>query len=126
MKNSITSLVQLARSSSYNEENKMEWKKKSMSFMRRVAKELNLTKGEYSISFNPGGIAVSGDAILHHNSFYLHLNDFGGYWRTCSSQKDYTGGFNRNFTTNSGWGKSLSESELIEAIRNVISPPVEN
>ena len=100
----------------------MEWKKKSMSFLRRIAKELNLNKGDYSIRFNPGGIAVSGDAILHHNSFYLHINDFGGYWRTCKGQKDYSGGANRNFNTGNTWGANLTESELIAQIRGEVFP----
>ena len=122
MKTSISFLVGLARSSSYNEEIKAVWKKKSLSFLRRVAKELHLVKGEYSIRFNPGGIAVSGDAILHHNQFYLHINDFGGYWRTCKGQKDYCGGVNHNFNTGSAWGHNLTESQLIAEIKETVFP----
>lgn len=118
----IQNLITLARSSGCNEENKAVWKKQSMSFLRRVAKELNLTKEEYSIRFNAGGIAVSGDAILHHNSFYLHINDFGGFWRTCKGQKDYTGGTNNNFNTGHGYGENLTESKLIEKIRQTVFP----
>jgi hypothetical protein len=118
----ISSLVSLARASSYNEETKQIWKKRSMSFLRRIAKELNLTKGDYSIRFNPGGIAVSGDATLHHNSFYLHINDFGGFWRTCEGQKDYTGGSNRTFTRDGWWGQCLTESELIKQIKDTVFP----
>jgi hypothetical protein len=118
----ISSLVSLARASSYNDEAKQIWKSKSLAFLRRVAKELHLTKGDYSIRFNPGGIAVSGEATLHHNQFYLQINDFGGYWRTCKGQKDYTGGSNNNFNTGYGYGQDLTESELIKQIREEIFP----
>lgn len=114
----ISSLITLARSAQYNEENKLAWKKSALSFLRSIAKELNLAKGDYSIRFNPGGIAVSGDATLHHNRFYLHINDFGGYWRTCEGQRDYTGGSNHNFNTGGIWAKNLTKNELIQELRD--------
>jgi len=97
MSTNPNTLVALARCSGYNEQNKAKFKKLSLSFMRKLAKHLGLSKDSYSIRFNPGGIAVSGDAILHHDRFYVHLNDFGGYWRTCKGRTDYTGGTNNHF-----------------------------
>lgn len=117
----IQTLIALARSSCYNEENKANWKKESMSFLRRIAKELNLTKGDYSIRFNPGGIVVSGEATLHHNSFYLQIGEFGGFWRECDGQRDFCGKSNRNFNT---WGfeRDFTADQLIESIRSKVFP----
>lgn len=116
-------LVSLARCSGYNEENKAKFKKLSLSFMRKLAKYLNLPKGSYSIRFNPGGIAVSGDAILHHDSFYVWLNDFGGCWRTCKGQKDYTGGTNNHFGRKDLWIAARIDSveQLGEAIKKQVN-----
>lgn len=122
MKSSIARLISLARSSSYNDEVKRQWRSQSLAFLRRVAKGLNLNKADYSIRFNPGGIAVSGEATLHHNQFYLQLSDFGGYWRTCKGQKDYAGGANHNFNSSGAWSRQLTESELIEQIRREVFP----
>ena len=95
MKSTIGSLIIQAQGASYNDENKQEWKKDGLRFMRAVAKELGLAKGTYDVRFCAGGIAVSGDCILHSEGLYLHLNDFGFYWRTVKGRKDYVGGYNR-------------------------------
>jgi hypothetical protein len=121
MKHSISSLVTLARASSYHDENKAQFKRAALSFLRDVVKELVLNKADYSIHFNPGGVAMSGDATLHHERFYLNLNDFGGYWRTCKGQRDYTGGENRHFNTGTHYGKDISRAELIRSIRDEVS-----
>jgi hypothetical protein len=112
-------LVSLARSAGYNEENKAAFRKQSMASLRVIAKELQLLKGEFSISFNPGGIAVSGDATLHHNSFYLNIGDSGVFWRTCKGQKDYTGGRNRWVV---GFGTNTPIDSLIREIQRDCFP----
>lgn len=116
----ISSLISLAKSAQYNEQAKLAWKKSALSFLRSIAKELQLAKGDYSIRFNAGGIAVSGDAILHHNRFYLHINDFGGYWRTCEGQRDYTGGPNHNFNTGTIYGPNLTKAQLVAEIKESV------
>lgn len=112
---SPASLVRLGRLAPYNEGMKAAFKKESMSFLRSLAKKLQLNKGDYSIRFNPGGIAVSGDATLHHNNFYLTISGTGSYWRTCNGQKDYTGGQNRWAV---GFGCEYGTEALIIAIRD--------
>lgn len=107
------SLVRLGRLAPYNEGMKAAFKKESMSFLRSLAKCLQLQKGDYSIRFNPGGIAVSGDATLHHNNFYLTISESGSYWRTCKGQKDYTGGQN---IWVAGFGREVSPDCLLNEI----------
>ena len=68
-----------------------------MTLLRQVAKHLGLPKGTFEVRFNPGGIAVSGDATLHGENIYITLNadmGLGVLVRTCKGRKDYTGGMN--------------------------------
>ena len=115
-----TTLQKLANISSYNFDEKEKFRKNAMKFLRDLVKELKLQKGDYSIRFNAGGIAVCGDPILHHNKFYINLHPlFGsnnecGYWRTCNGQTDYTGGYNR--TINLG----LTVKDFAEQIKDIL------
>lgn len=117
MKHFPRSLCQLARCAPYSGGAKALFRKESMSFLRSLAKRLQLQKGDYSIRFNPGGIAVSGDATLHHNSFYLTISEAGSYWRTCKGQKDYTGGENRWVV---GFGREISTEQLVDEIEGAL------
>lgn len=114
--NKIKIICELAALSGYNEETKAQYKKLSLKFLRSLAKKLSLPKGTYSIRFNPGGIAVSGDAILHHDKFYISFGGYGAYWRECNGQKDYSGKVNRWIA---GFAE-LSEIALINEITAVI------
>lgn len=114
-------LFTLARNSSYNDAVKEGFKKASTKALRQIAKSLNLAPGTYDIRFNAGGIAVSGDAILHHEKFYINLNDGQFYWRTCNGRKDYTGGMNR-FIAGVGAGKKTVE-QVYKEILSVITVP---
>ncbi len=99
MKLTIGSLIIQAQNAAGDHLNKMEFKKDSKKFLRDAAKQLELIKGSYDIRYNEGGIACSGDAILHSDGLYLHLNDFGFYWRVVKGRKDYKGEYNRQSQT---------------------------
>jgi hypothetical protein len=68
--------------------------------LRRVALALGLAAGSFDIRNNAGGIAVSGEIILHGDRVYVHVSqpatghDSGVMFRTCEGRKDYTGGPN--------------------------------
>lgn len=83
----------------YNHTVKAKWLSGGTAVLRRLAKDLALPKGTYTIRQCKGGIAVSGECILHHDRLYVCLAPMlygdSGYARTCTSQKDYTGGVNR-------------------------------
>ena len=88
----------------YNESGKQMFKTIGKKAMRELAVLLELK--EYDISFNPGGIAVSGDLHLmgmwsEENGVYILINkDFvgcawgEGYYRTIKHMRDFTGGPN--------------------------------
>ncbi len=93
----------------YNHELQQKFQQISMAFLRALKKELPFT--ECKVSFNPGGIAVSGDAHLmgmfeNGIGLYITINDscfserkLNFLYRTISHMKDYSGGPN-NYMTN--------------------------
>lgn len=90
-------------------ERKEKFKRKSLIFLRKMAKDLNLT--EVSISFNPLGIAVSGETNLmgmwnEGNGIYVNLSDDTFLFRTIKNMEDYTGGHN-NFIYSS-WNSNYN------------------
>ena len=120
MKSKLAIATELARAAGYNEEGKAHFKRFALNVLRGIARDLALPKETYSIRFNAGGIAVSGDAILHHDRFYLTMGEMGVMWRTCKGQKDYTGGANRWACSRFFAGFETSTRtvpELVEEIR---------
>lgn len=98
-KRELETLVGLERNCSYHEANKREFRRLSMKLLRETRKLLGI---EADVRFNPGGIAVSGDAILHGDTIYISYNadgicGLGILYRTCKGRKDYTGGKNNYF-----------------------------
>lgn len=105
---------------SYNAIGKAEFKRSSMSALRQIAKDLLLS--ESNVSFNAGGIAVSGDAILKGmwadgNGIYININaDHSGkalMYRTITHMKDYRGGGNQWASINNA---SDNYEEFIESL----------
>jgi phosphoribosylaminoimidazole (AIR) synthetase len=80
---------------SYDDESKEKFHSKGKSFLRKVAKLLNLSPTEYDVRSCKGGCAVAGEVILHTTKFYVNISGDGfSYTRTCNGMKDYTGGSN--------------------------------
>lgn len=100
----LAELMNNDESGCYNQDFKEKFKKEGKKAMREVAEALELK--EYDISFNPGGIAVSGDLRLmgmwsEGNGIYISMNkDFPGaswgqiLYRRIKHMKDFTGGTN--------------------------------
>lgn len=78
---------------------KQEYKNLGRRILKYIAQEMALKEGEYEIRWNPGGIAVSGDHILHTQNVYLALHDNLGtgwfYYRRCEGLRDFSGGTNQ-------------------------------
>jgi len=84
-------------SCAWDEQRKATFKRSGMALLRKVAKLLDLKKGEYELRYNPAGIACSGDCTLHADNIYISFNLDCCEWvlvRKCKTQKDYTGGPN--------------------------------
>jgi hypothetical protein len=85
----------------YNPELKAEFASEAKSFLRAIKKELGLK--EVKIDYNPGGIAVSGDATLigmyeDGRGVYVTVSTpsyHGIMFRTVTHMKDWTGGTNQ-------------------------------
>ena len=62
---------------------------------------MKLGISDAEVRYNPGGIAVSGDATLHGDDVYVSFNaDAMCRWilyRKCNGKKDYTGGPNHSY-----------------------------
>lgn len=69
--------------------------------LRAIVNKMDLEPGTYTIRSNYGGIAVSGEVILHTDHLYVQLYQSsrdvvqGFMYRYCENQSDYTGGKNR-------------------------------
>jgi hypothetical protein len=77
-------------------EKKDEFHKAGRAVLRKLAKEMKLTKGSFEIRSNLGGWGILGEVTLHHESFYLQISNspHGVMYRTCKGRKDFTGGPN--------------------------------
>lgn len=85
----------------YNAAAKKEFKLAAMQGLKKLAEVLRLELGTYEVRWNAGGIAVSGEATLHHDRFYIQISQGGGpggfevLYRTCNGRRDYSGGSNK-------------------------------
>jgi len=100
----------------YNPENKALFHKETKKALRALAQALGLKPGQYDIRSNQGGVAVSGEVMLHTDKavrFDLNDTDYTEVvlyiqvtksvlgpgrevmFRTCSGRNDYTG--DRNY-----------------------------
>jgi hypothetical protein len=84
----------------YNAQRKASFHATARARLRKLATELGLPNGSYEIRSNQGGIAVSGEATLHHEKIYVQVlqsclgRGMGILIRKCNGRKDYTGGRN--------------------------------
>jgi hypothetical protein len=99
------------------------FKRHALAFLRQLAKDVGLAEGTYDVRFNTGGIAVSGDATLHHEHVYISFNADGIcpgiLYRTCKGRKDYSGGVNRW----QDWVRLVSTegyTEFVETIKQLV------
>jgi hypothetical protein len=71
--------------------------------LKKVAEAMGLSPDQYDLRSNKGGIAVSGEVVLHTDSVYVMVSQFitsNRYvmYRTCKGRKDYSGGTNHYCT----------------------------
>jgi hypothetical protein len=93
----LAELVSLQGRCGYAATNKARFRALAMKMLKELRQ---LTDTQADVRFNPGGIAVSGDATLHGDRFYVSFNadgissGLGIMYRTCNGKRDYTGGRN--------------------------------
>ena len=92
------------RSVAYDAAGKRVFHSRARSQLRRLAVALGLKPGSYDLRSNYGGIAVSGEAVLHTDCLYVQVcqpatgHDSGILFRACKGRNDYVGGPN-NFAS---------------------------
>jgi len=96
----LKNLIMAGKAASYNAQRKEEYRRLSMRLLREVRKLLGGSAETIDVRFNPGGIAVCGDATLHSDSVYIQISagsfdGLGVLVRAVSSRKDYLGAGNR-------------------------------
>jgi hypothetical protein len=94
----IKMLTELIGNCGYNEANKSKFWALSTKLLRTLAHELAITT---DIRYNPGGIAVGGEAVLHSEDIYVMISadtDVGILYRTCRGTSDFAGGANHWFS----------------------------
>ena len=118
----ITRFVQLAiQPLAYDFMNKQEFARLGKKLAKFIAKSLGLPKGSYTVRWNAGGDAVSGDVILHAEHLYINFgqsclgNQF--MYRWCQDQQDFTGGRNRWMN----WTELLNIDLAIATFKNVMN-----
>lgn len=100
----------------YDLDRKNEFKKKSMAFLKRLAKDLDLNSKD--IHFNAAGIAVSGEATLMgmwttDKGIYVNISDDTFMFRSIKHSKDYTGGSNNFVWSSWSSNKSTTYDEIL-------------
>lgn len=92
------------RSCAYDDEHKRRFHATARARLKTLASELGLPSGSYDLRSNKGGIAVSGEIILHHDRAYIQAGQLGlasGHGiliRTCNGRRDFAGGANHFVT----------------------------
>ena len=73
---------------------------KGRAALRALAKELRLSPDSFDVRSCRGGVAVSGEIILHGENVYIQISqpatgaDSGVLIRSCNGRRDYEGGRN--------------------------------
>lgn len=108
----------------YNAEHKEALHRAARYFLRGLVEALGL-KG-YEIRWNEGGIAVSGEAILHTDDLYVQVSQSlltgrpDVLYRSCRSRTDYCGNQNntadfRTLTTQEGQDRFINHCKALQA-----------
>jgi len=88
----------------YDAAAKRAFHSRARSQLQRLAVALGLDPGSYNVRSNYGGIAVSGEAVLHTDRLYVQIcqpatgHDSGILFRACKGRNDHVGGPN-NFAS---------------------------
>lgn len=110
---------------SYDEVAKKAFHRVARKHLTRVAKALGRAKGEYRLSSNMGGAAVSGEVTLKTKFIHIEVSQFGGGLppvriRTCQGMDDHTGGRNHFYDA----AELIEVDDLLVDIESVLGRPL--
>jgi hypothetical protein len=93
-------------------------------FLRAFASALGLSRADYDIRSNKGGMAVSGEVTLHADALYVQLFESTqgvlAMYRQCQGRKDYSGGSN-NFVEMPELRDVAAQDKLIAECKRLAS-----
>ena len=84
----------------YNPEAKQRFHTAARLRLRHLAEYLGFPPDAFDLRCNAGGVAVSGEITLHHDTVYIQVSqssmgpENGVLISTCEGRRDYTGGRN--------------------------------
>jgi hypothetical protein len=102
---------------SYNDVNKTYFHRVGKKVMKEIANLMGFNPSDYEIRSNKGGIAVSGEVILHHNKIYIQFSENGILFRKCNGMTDYCG--ERNNWLN--WNNLIVVSDCIRKFKSILN-----
>lgn len=117
----IESSLLTADLNGYSEEaqnRKISFHKAAKKLLSSIAKNLGIQQ-PYRLDTNMGGIAVAGETTLHADTIYIQLcKGMSGQgnqimYRTCTSQKDFSGGQNK-FVSLSDFADQSKQRKVLE------------
>ena len=124
--NDIRAMIYAGSTAPYDYTNKQAYKRHSLRLLRELRLALGYANNNAnaSVRFNPGGIAVCGDAILHSDRIYVRISNSSFYslgilYRAVKGTSDYTGGPNHYYSLESL--KQHGVRGLAEAILTLLS-----
>jgi hypothetical protein len=88
--------------------------------LRAIAGDIGLEKDEFEVRSNKGGVAVSGEVILHADNLYIqfYANGTGKFlYRRCKSRQDYCGETNYWFS----FEELATDEGILKFVRNCIN-----
>lgn len=101
--------------------------KQGRTFLRNLAKALDLGPGQYDLRSNKGGIAVSGEVTLHSDRLYaqLYQSAIGPtgvqlMYRSCDGRKDFCGHLN-NFASMREMQDPTTQARILERMRKLMA-----
>lgn len=83
----------------YHQDRKCVFHRATKQRLKALADHCGWSKATYDVRSIMGGIAVSGEVILHHDQVYICVSqelgrDCGILFRSCNGRQDYSGGTN--------------------------------
>jgi hypothetical protein len=98
--NTVQEFAKLATDSiAYDETKKRRFHRLGKAVLKLITQELGLSKSEYTIRSNMGGVAVSGEVILHTDRVYVQFSQSAFLldsfmYRACDGKDDFCGAGN--------------------------------
>lgn len=106
---------------------KVAFHKQAKKLLTEVASRLEVT-GKYRLDTNMAGIAICGETTLHTDHLYIQASDDSSgngnrlLFRTCKSQKDFSGGPN-NYISFSDLADESKQSRFLKQLKMMAEQP---